>query len=118
MKSLVSSISAVFVALAACTCCVGPLLALAGVLGVSASQLVWLSSIKNYLIIFSLIAISYNLYRAYYPKKAQECCNINQSEALTELNKNEKKAVSFFQSKKFLWAIAILTIVILLLPYL
>ncbi|WP_272150147.1 hypothetical protein [Tenacibaculum aiptasiae] len=118
MKSIVSSISAIFVAIAACTCCVGPLMALAGVLGVSASQLIWLSSIKNYLITFSLIAISYNLYRAYYPKVQQECCDMNQYKALSKLNENEKKAVSFFQSKKFLWAVAIITIIILILPYL
>lgn len=116
MKSLLSSIGAVFVALAACTCCIGPLMALAGVLGISASQLIWLASIKNYLITFSLLAISYNLYRAYYPKEDKECCDINQYEQLSNLNNNQKKAVSFFQSKKFLWSIAILTIFILILP--
>lgn len=118
MKSLLSSISAVFVALAACTCCIGPLMALAGMLGVSASQLIWLSSIKNYLIIFSLLAISYNLYRAYFPKKETVCCATDPYEALTKLNEKERKTVSFFQSKSFLWSIAILTIIILILPYL
>lgn len=118
MKSLFSSITAVFVAIAACTCCIGPLMALAGMLGVSASHLIWLSSIKNYLIAFSLLAISYNLYRAYYPKKKQECCDVNQYEQLSKLSSTEKKTVSFFQSKKFLWSIAVLTIIILLLPYL
>ncbi len=117
MKSLLSSISAVFVALAACTCCVGPLMALVGMLGVSASNLIWLSSIKNYLVLFSLLAISYNLYRAYYPKNEQECCDVNQYEQPSKLNETEKKTVSLFQSKKFLWSIAILTIIILLLPY-
>lgn len=114
MKSIISSVSSVFMAVAASTCCVGPFMALAGMLGVSASSLIWLSSIKNYLIAFSLIAISYNLYRAYFPKQTKSCCNINE----LNLDKNEKKAVSFFQSKIFLWSIAILTIVILLLPYL
>lgn len=118
MKSLFSSISAVFVAMAACTCCIGPLMALAGMLGVSASQLIWLSSIKNYLIAFSLLAIGYNLYRAYYPKKAAECCTTDQYEALSKLNETERKTVSFFQSKPFLWGVAILTIIIVLLPYL
>ncbi|SIR31962.1 hypothetical protein [Maribacter ulvicola] len=46
MKSILSSISAVFVALVACTCCVGPLMAFAGMLGASVSQLVWLATIK------------------------------------------------------------------------
>lgn len=117
MKSLFSSISAVFVAMAACTCCIGPLMALAGMLGVSASQLIWLSSIKNYLIAISLIAISYNLYRAYFPKKSKECCSTEQYETLYKLNETERKTVSFFQSKPFLWSVAILTIIILILPY-
>lgn len=118
MKSIFSSVSAIFVAMAACTCCIGPLMALAGVLGVSASQLIWLSSIKNYLIAFSLIAIAYNLYRAYYPRKTAECCSSDQYEALSKLNENEQKTLSFFQSKPFLWGVAIFTLIILLIPYL
>lgn len=116
MKSFISSKTAVFAALAACTCCVGPLMALAGMLGVSASQLIWLASIKNYLIAFSLVAIAYNLYRAYFPAKQQAYCDVDQNEHLAKLNDNEKQAVSFFQSKPFLWGIAVLTVVILLLP--
>jgi len=118
MKSIISSVSAVFVAIAACTCCIGPLMALAGILGVSASQLIWLSSIKNYLIVFSLLAISYNLYRAYFPKKESACCSFEENVALSKLSTKERKTASFFQSKIFLWSIAILTITILLLPYL
>ncbi len=117
MKSLLSSISAIFVAMAACTCCIAPFMALAGVLGVSASQLLWLSSIKNYLIAFSLLAIGYNLYRAYYPQKSNSCCPTDQYEALSQLHKKERKVIAIFQSKLFLWGIAILTIIILLLPY-
>ncbi len=118
MKSLLSSLSAVFAALAACTCCIGPLMALAGMLGISASQLIWLSSIKNYLIFFSLLAISYNLYRAYFPKKQTACCSTEQEKTLSKLNTKERKTVSFFQSKFFLWSITILTVIILILPYL
>lgn len=117
MKSFISSVSAVFAALAACTCCVGPLMALAGMLGVSASHLIWLSSIKNYLIVFSLLAIGYNLYRAYFPNKEQDCCSTDQYEQLSNMNTKQQKTVSFFQSKKFLWSIAVLTILVLLLPY-
>lgn len=117
MKSLLSSISAIFIALIACTCCITPLIAFAGVLGISASQLIWVSGIKNYLIVFSLLAISYNLFRAYYPKKQQKCCNY-QHQQLPQLNLKERKIVSFFQSKTFLWGVAIFTIIILILPYL
>lgn len=118
MKSFISSLSAVFVAMAACTCCIGPFIALAGMLGVSASQLVWLSSIKNYLIAFSLVAISYNLYRAYFPKKEAACCDAEAYEQLSQLNEKEKGIMSFFQSKTFLWSIAGITLLILALPYL
>ena len=114
MKSIFSSISAVVTALAACTCCIGPLMALVGMLGVSASQLVWLASIKNYLIAFSLSTIAYNLYRAYYPKE-ESCCSLTND---VSLNEKELKTVSFFQSKTFLWTVAILTVLILILPYL
>lgn len=116
MKTLLSSVSAIVSALAACTCCIGPLMAFAGFLGVSASQLIWLSRMKTELIVFSLLAISYNLYRAYYPKKADECCSTNASESLNQLTKKESKILLFLQSKPFLWSIAILTLFILLLP--
>lgn len=118
MKSLLSSISAIFLALLACTCCLGPLMSLAGILGVSASHLIWLSSIKTHLITFSLLAIGFNLYRAYFPKKEKKCCAIEHYETISKLNKTEQKTVSFFQSKSFLWSITLLTILILLLPYL
>ncbi len=116
MKTLFSSISAVLSALAACTSCIGPLIAFAGFLGVSASQLIWLSSIKTELIAFSLVAISYNLYRAYYPKKVEICCSIEESNSSVPLTKKESKTLLFLQSKPFLWSIAILTLFILLSP--
>ena len=115
MKTFFSSITALFSALAACTCCVGPLMALAGFLGVSASHLIWLSEIKNYLIAFSLAAISYNLYRAYFPKQTEMCCSADNIPEL-EQTKTESKLLIFLQSKPFLWFIAILTLLILLLP--
>lgn len=117
MKALLSSVSAVVVALAACTCCVGPLMALAGMLGASVSQLVWLASVKPYLVTFSLLMVSFNLYRAYFPKKEASCCDLNEAQATQQLNAKEKQTLSFLQSKPFLWSIAILTILLLLLPY-
>ena len=101
-------------ALMACTCCVGPLMAVAGLLGVSAAQLVWLASVKNYLMVFSLIAVTYNLYRSYFPAKTEVCCTIESQET----EGKPMAVIAFFQSRAFLWGIALLTIVILLLPYL
>lgn len=118
MKSFISSVTAIFAVLAASTCCIGPLMAIAGMLGVSASQLIWLASIKNYLILFSLLLISYNLYRAYFPGEEKKCCSSGQYEELSDLNEKERQAVSFFQSKTFLWSVAAVTLIILILPYL
>lgn len=117
MKSLLSSIGAVATALLACTCCVGPLLALAGMLGATAAQLVWLASIKPYLITGSLLIVSYNLYRAYFPSTPQVCCEINTGTPKKELSKLETKSIHFFSSKLFLWIVAALTVGFSILPY-
>lgn len=114
MKSLLSSVGAIFAALAASTCCVAPLLSLAGFLGVSAAHIAWLSSVKPYLISLSFGIIVYNLYRAYYPKVTEACCSTEQTNSLS---KTEKKFFSKLQSKTFLWVVAGLTLGLLLLPY-
>ena len=117
MKTIVSSVTSILVAIAASTCCIGPFIAIAGMLGVSASQLVWLASIKNHLMAISLLAIGYNLYRAYFPKKDAQCCSTEHPELSTPLTVKEQKTVSIFQSKTFLWCVTALTLFILLLPY-
>lgn len=106
-KSIVAS-SGILAALLASTCCVTPLLALAGALGIGVAQLSFLISIKPYLITVSLIAIGYNLYKAYRPTK-DNCCTVpdNKTSAGSKIMK----------SKALLWAIAIFTIIILMLPY-
>lgn len=71
-KSIVAS-GGILAAVLASTCCVTPLLALAGALGIGVAQLSFLISIKTYLIIASLFAISYNLYKAYRPTN-DSCC--------------------------------------------
>lgn len=97
----------VFAALLASTCCVSPLLAIAGALGVGVSQLTFLIELKPYLIGLSLMAIAYNLYRAYQPT-VNSCC------AVMVEGKREKKPLT---AKWLLWSIAFMTILILLLPY-
>ncbi|MCG8574645.1 MAG: hypothetical protein MI810_07160 [Flavobacteriales bacterium] len=114
MKSFISSFGAIFAALAASTCCVAPLLSLAGFLGVSASQIAWLATVKPYLISASLGIIGFNLYRAYFPKKEQECCDLDSN---NELSKKESKIVAKLRSKTFLWIVAGVTMTILILPY-
>ena len=114
MKSFISSFGAIFAALAASTCCVAPLLSLAGFLGVSASQIAWLASVKPYLISASLCIIGFNLYRAYFPKKQQECCSIDDN---SELTQTESRIVTKLRSKTFLWIVAGITLAILILPY-
>ncbi|NLR90815.1 hypothetical protein [Flammeovirga agarivorans] len=116
MQNILKSGLAVFTALLASTCCVGPLLAIVGLMGVSASTLTWLISIKPLLIGSSLMLTIYNLYKAYFPNKKESCCTSNIE--YEELALSEKRAFHFFQSKRFLWGIAFLNIFILILPYL
>lgn len=113
-KNILTAVGALFTAVLASACCITPFLAIAGFLGVSVSQLVWLASIKNYLIIISLCAIAYSLYKAYKKPKNMEklsCCTV-------ENTVNQKKTASeLMRSKLFLWIIAILTLATLLVPY-
>lgn len=106
-KSIVAS-GGILAALLASTCCVTPLLALAGALGIGVAQLSFLISIKPYLITISLIAIAYNLYKAYKPSK-NNCCTVPDNKTGT--------GGKIMRSKAFLWVIAIFTVIILLLPY-
>lgn len=127
LKSILSSTVAVFSALLASTCCVGPLLALAGLLGVTSSQLLFLMEIKPILLMVSLGLVALNLYRAYFPKKNAECCTVpikgmegveqigeDKSKPLTQ---KENKVLKFLQSKKFLWGVAIVAVAMILYPY-
>jgi len=108
MKKTIVASGGIFAAILASTCCVTPLLALAGALGIGVAQLTFLISIKPYLIAISFIAIVYNIYKAYKPTK-NTCCSVSDTKSSTG-NK-------IFKSKAFLWAIAIFTVIILLLPY-
>ncbi|RAJ82308.1 copper chaperone CopZ [Chitinophaga dinghuensis] len=108
MKKTLIAGSGIIAALLASTCCLSPLLALAGMLGIGVAQLTFLMSIKPYLIILSLMALGYNLYKAYQPAN-QPCCAVTTGK--------EKKSNNFFNSKLFLWTIIIITLLILVLPY-
>ncbi|RFS26724.1 hypothetical protein DVR12_02760 [Chitinophaga silvatica] len=108
MKKTLVAGSGILTALLASTCCVSPLLALAGVMGIGVAQLTFLISIKPYLIIASLLALGYNLYKAYQPAK-QSCCAI--------ATDTDVKPGRVFRSKLFLWVITIITLFILILPY-
>lgn len=116
-KNTFPAIGALIAAVLASTCCIGPFLAVAGFLGVSVSQLVWLASIKNYLIIISLVAISYSLYKAYKKPKQMNTNNCCQPTSLAEENKGKKSFSSVIRSKTFLWIVAIFTLLTLLAPY-
>lgn len=102
--------SGIFTALLASTCCISPLLSLAGAIGVSAAQLTWLISVKPYLIALSLLAIAYNLYLAYKPQR-QACCTVEGS------GHGKGNGRGVFHSKAFLWVVVILTLLLLLAPY-
>lgn len=116
MQRVFTSLGAVVSAVLASTCCWAPLLSLAGLLGVSSSHLVWLISIKPYLIAMSLGILGFALYRAYFPATAKDCCEM--PEEYQALTQEEKKTYGFLSSKKFLWIVTAITVLMLLIPYL
>lgn len=111
LKMLLPATGGLFTAILASTCCLSPLLSIAGFLGVTVSQLVWLSSAKPYLVTISLASIGYSLVKAYKkpsPDGMASCCTIPQDK-----NKDDR---SFLQSKTFLWVMAIFTLITLIAP--
>lgn len=93
------------------------MMALAGILGVSASQLIWIDSVKHELMLLSLAACGYGLYRAYSTPADQSCCPSSSEDKRASMSPRSEVMARFFQSKGFLWAVTIVTLVILALPY-
>ncbi|MBX3742080.1 MAG: hypothetical protein KF712_13870 [Akkermansiaceae bacterium] len=60
-------------AILASTCCVGPLLAMAGMMGISASSLSTLSLLKPYLISTSVLTLGAGLFLAFRKRRSCNC---------------------------------------------
>jgi mercuric ion transport protein len=97
---------------AASICCIVPVLAILGGIGGVASTFTWLEPLRPYFIGLSVIALGTAFYQAYKPKNEIECdCEPAGSSGGTD----EKP--KFINSKKFLWIILFLSIVLYSFPY-
>ncbi len=95
----------IFAALAASLCCIAPVLAILGGLGGIASAFSWLEPFRSYLIGISIVALGAAFYQAYKPKKQIQC----------DCENDEKP--NFINSKKFLWIILFVSILLFSFPY-
>lgn len=96
---------ATITALLSSACCIFPLIALFGGASGGASALSWLEPFRPFLMILSVLALGFAFYKAYKPKKADNCgCAVK-----------EKK--SFLASKGFLWGITVFSILMYSFPY-
>lgn len=93
-------------ALLGSTCCIAPLLAFAGLIGVTGAQLQTLIHLKPYLLGFGVALIAFALFRSYRPKG--------------EAAENQCGCRTPFSSKRqrlFLWGAAVSTIVTIAWPH-
>ncbi|RRO21405.1 mercuric transport protein MerTP [Flavobacteriaceae bacterium 14752] len=91
-------------ALAASSCCIPPVIAaLAGIGGIAGS-LSWMETYRPYLIAVAIIAIGYAWYTQLRPKKADDCCAIDDKP-------------KWYQTKGFLVGITIFASFSIAFPY-
>lgn len=103
-KSKGAVLTGLIAALAASSCCVPPLIALIAGVGGGASSLSWMEPLRPYLVGLAVIAIGYAWYSHLKTKKAEDCgCDIEKPK--------------FYQTKKFLIAITLFSIISITLPY-
>lgn len=85
-------------------CCITPVLAIIGGLGGAVSLFSWIEPARPYLIIVTIGVLGFAFYQAYKPAKQDDCdC--------------QPAKKSFLQSKRFLWVVAILSVVLMAFPY-
>ena len=95
----------IFAAVTASLCCIAPVLAILGGIGGIASTFSWLEPLRPYLIGLAAVALGAAFYQSYKPKKEIEC----------DCEQDEKP--KFINSKKFLWIILIVSVVLFSFPY-
>lgn len=94
----------ILLAITSSLCCVLPILSIFGAIGGLASSLSWVEPLRPYLIIATILILSFAFYQAYKPQKIEHCCAVN-----------EKK--NFMTSKPFLWIITIVSALLMSFPY-
>jgi len=90
-------------------CCITPALAVLGGLGGIAATFSFLHSFRPYFIGLTAIVLGFAFYRVYKPEKRDEidCACENES----------GKKPGFINSKKFLWIVAIVSLLLITFPY-
>lgn len=119
--ALFSSIGALFgscggacgVACAASGCCGS--YALFGFIGISSSSMKFFEKLTPFFLILTILSLSYAFYKAYKPKDV-DCCDSENNDGGSDCCSTPKKT-TFFQSKSFLWAITIMSVIMWTYPY-
>lgn len=98
--------TAVFSAVSLKLCCWGPLV-LTGVIGISGSSVYfsWLTILKPYLLAVAFLSLGFTFYHVYKPKKEKECSGC------------ETKKATLFNSKFYVWLVALLVVTMTLVSY-
>jgi copper chaperone CopZ len=99
-----SWIPGLFAALAASICCITPLIALLGGVSGMVSSFSWIEPTRPFLIGFTVLVFAFAWYKQ-FNKKAQtnDCCEV--------------RPTSFWQSKKFLLIVTVLSAILITFPY-
>ena len=91
-------------ALAASLCCITPLIALLGGVSGIASSFSWIEPARSYLIGFTVLVFAFAWYRQFNKKlQTYDCCEV--------------KPASFWQSRKFLLIVTLLSAILITFPY-
>jgi copper chaperone CopZ len=92
-------------AVASSVCCIAPLLAIVGGVSGGVSAFGWVEPFRPYLIGLSVVALGFAFYQAYRPANVDDCgCEV-------------KDRHSLFNSKGFLWGVALLSALLFTFPY-
>ena len=94
----------VFTALGASLCCISPILAIAAGAGSFATSFHWIEPYRPYFISASVLVLGVAWFQSYRSRKAADC------------NCDTPNKVSFFQSKTFLSAITITSLLLITFP--
>ncbi len=111
MKKINFQNSAIVTALLASLCCITPVLAVLGGITGIASSFEFLEPLRPYFIGLTAIVLGFAFYQNYKPKK--------ENEIACECEENEKSSSiqNFLNTKKFLWIVTIVSVILISFPY-
>lgn len=86
-------------------CCILPLLSILGAITGLSSSLSWVEGFRPYLIMGTVLILAIAFFRAYKPKKSDDCgCSVDEKQ-------------SFVAFKRFLWIITVVSVLLISFPY-